>query len=184
MVYQLPISTDKNGKFISFSSGQTLLEITIALAMGIMLVVGFVSAMNVGLASSTYASEKTKAIQYAEEGIEKLKNYRDEQGWSVISPRLVSCNPSGTVCDDTGGATAAKFFNPCKYNNLSYYTCDSSWPYNYQNDPPPPFERTYQATQLAPDKFVVKVTVSWPTRSGPSTVELFTVLTDWKYGTN
>lgn len=65
-------------KIQNSQSGQTLIELLAALAIGILLITGFVSLGVTALRNSTSSSDQVTATKYAQEGIEAMITIRDQ----------------------------------------------------------------------------------------------------------
>ncbi len=66
-----------------FNSGQSLLEVVIAFAIVAIILVALVSASSVAVRNSTFASNKSIANKYVNEGLEAVRSIRDKD-WAVI----------------------------------------------------------------------------------------------------
>lgn len=146
--------------------GFTLVETLVAITVLLMAVTGAYTAAQTGLSSAIYSRDEVVAAYLAQEGIEQIRNMRDENGISgrswltgiaaqssdacyfgstctvdAIANALYSCG--GTVCppvreDATNG----------------FYGYDASWTAT-------PFVRTITLTEINPDEVQVVSTVTW-----------------------
>lgn len=68
------------------NSGQTIVEAVVAMAIITLLVTGLVIGTTVSLKSSSYARLRSKAVKYAQEGMEKVRNDRNTN-WSTFQAK-------------------------------------------------------------------------------------------------
>lgn len=66
------------------NSGQSLVEVLVAITMGVMLLSALVIATTKSIKSSRFARDKSQATHLAKQRIEELRNIRDEQGWGAL----------------------------------------------------------------------------------------------------
>lgn len=81
-------------KRISYSSGQTLIEVLVALTASVVIIAAIVSASLNALTNSDFARDQNIATQYTQAGIEMVRNMRN-QDISSINPTNL---PSDTYC--------------------------------------------------------------------------------------
>ena len=62
--------------------GQSLLEVMVALAVSTLVLTSLVSAVVVSVRNARFAKNQSLATKYAQEGIEKVRIYRDQNAWS------------------------------------------------------------------------------------------------------
>lgn len=77
-------------------SGLSLLEVIISLAVSIILISGFVSAVTISIRNSQFAKNQTLATKFAQEAMEKIRGYRDQNTWATFTSGCTGYNP-GTV---------------------------------------------------------------------------------------
>lgn len=65
-------------------SGQSLVEMIMAVGLVAIVLVGLISAITFSLTNSQYARNKTLATKFAQEGIEWARNQRDSLNWNVF----------------------------------------------------------------------------------------------------
>lgn len=99
------------------SAGQSLLEVIIATGMIILIVGGLVSAVISAMRNAQFAQNQSLATKYANEGLEKIRAYRDQSvdwvtftaGCNGYDPVAVPTPFTRTVsCTDTSQADANK----------------------------------------------------------------------------
>ncbi len=66
------------------NSGQSLVEVLIALAMTVLLLTALVIATTQSIKNSRFARTQAQATHLAQIEVEKLRNIRDEQGWKAF----------------------------------------------------------------------------------------------------
>jgi len=78
--------------------GQSLLETMVALAVSTLALTALVSAVVVSVRNAQFAKNQSLATKYAQEGIEKVRIYRDQNDWSDF----VATGATGPNCGDEG----------------------------------------------------------------------------------
>ncbi len=66
------------------TSGQTLVEVVVAIGVVVLLVTGLIVSTSVSLKASQYGKMRSLSTQYAQEAIEATRNLKDS-GWSTFS---------------------------------------------------------------------------------------------------
>ena len=134
--------------------GQSLFEVVVAIAMISLITVAIVGLATVSVRNSSFSEEKTSANFYAQEAVEWLRRYRDEQGWFDFSQK------GGTWCFPTVAT------NDTWEDNSEEGTCNNSTPGDHINNTV--FLRevtlTVNTGDLA-DTIDVDVDVSWGTHN-------------------
>jgi prepilin-type N-terminal cleavage/methylation domain-containing protein len=149
--------------------GFTLVETLVAISILIVAVTGAYSAAQTGLSSATFSKDEVISFYLAQEGVEQIRNMRDENGLS--SPQRnwltnISSNSSdpcyfGKACTvDLISQTVI----PCPSVNAcpvvrqdpvnGYYGYDPSWNLTA-------FTRSIVLTSIGQDEISVLVTVTW-----------------------
>ena len=79
------------------SQGQTIIEVVIALAVGILLLTGITVAVTTSLNNAHYSKEQNQASQLAQEGIDAMRSIRDSSYTTFIgySPSTQYCLNDG-----------------------------------------------------------------------------------------
>lgn len=77
-------------------NGISLLEVIIAMAVSIVLIAGLVFSVTASLRNSQFAKNQTLATKFAQEGLEKIRGYRDQNTWATF------ISPSGCVAYNPG----------------------------------------------------------------------------------
>mgnify|MGYP000887159775 CR=1 FL=1 len=142
-------------------SGQTLLELVIALGVVAVVITALVSAVTASLRYSQATRFRSRAVKFAQEGVELTRKVRDEQPWSTFFAYTGGdgrwcLDASGVWTDDDGNGTC-----PLAAGDNFWRSVHFSW-------------------DDTEDIMIVTVRVSWGDRSTPSTVELVTHFTEWK----
>jgi Tfp pilus assembly protein PilV len=73
-----------------FNEGQSLLEIVLVIGIASVVLVGLTKATTVSLRNAQFAKNKTLATKYAQETMEKIRAYRDQNDWNTFK----GCSPS------------------------------------------------------------------------------------------
>jgi Tfp pilus assembly protein PilX len=71
-------------KKASQDKGQSLVEVIMALAVALLVVVALVRATVTSIRNARFAKDKALATKYAQEGIEAVRAYRDGVDWSTF----------------------------------------------------------------------------------------------------
>ena len=147
-------------------SGQTLVEILVAIAMVVLVLVAVVGRSVDSVRNSIFSRNEILATRFAQEGIEWDRSQRDRLGWNAFVAALDS-NPvtycvldlSQKIEDLTSGACTGTISGTVFTREVSL---------NYQDEPNP-----------NGDFVDVTVTVSWTDRIGDHTSNLGTRLSQW-----
>lgn len=65
--------------------GQSLLEVIVALAVVLLVVIALVRAVVTAVRSSDFAKKSAQASSFAQEGMEKVRSYRDQNNWTTFT---------------------------------------------------------------------------------------------------
>lgn len=157
-------------------SGETLLELTMAAGLAVLVISALTITTIIGLRNSQLSQNQTQATKLAQEGIEKVRSLRSR---------------NQSVCLDLGSPmpwdsvfTASDFTN--KEFKLNGANCsDPSGNYLVTSAAPDlspttslPFTRRLYLTKTGSKQINVTSTVSWRDYSGPHQTELITVLSN------
>ena len=143
----------------SLESGQTLLELVIAIGVVAIVITALVAAVTSSLRYSQATRLRSRGVKYAQEGLELARKLRDISTWDVFQEYAVG---GGAWCLDESGVWSVDASGgacPLSASNNFWRAVHFVW-----NDP----------------TMDVTVTVSWGERNVPSTVELKTYFTHWK----
>ena len=77
-------------------SGQSLLEVVIALAVALLVVIALVRLSVTSIRNATFAKNRALATRFAQEWIEETRQVRDEEGGEFFDAQ------SANDCDDIG----------------------------------------------------------------------------------
>jgi prepilin-type N-terminal cleavage/methylation domain-containing protein len=170
------------------NGGFTLLEVIVALGIFSLGLSALMSVLAQGISSTDYAKNKIIASYLAEEGIEYIRNIRDD--YVLYSPSgtgwgLFTSNGLLAPCQTTNGC----YFNPdnlyslpssMAMTNITFTSCSSpacpnsvllydsnTGKYNYTSGNNSGFTRFIQMTIISSDEVKIFSTVSW-TQSGIS----------------
>ncbi len=145
----------------NFASGQTLLELVIALGVVAVVITALVSAVTASLRYSQVTRYRSRAVKFAQEGVELTRKIRDEQSWSTFFAYTGGdgrwcLDANGVWTDDDGNGTC-----PIASGDEFWRSVHFSW-------------------DGTDETMIVTVRVSWGDRGVPSTIELTTYFTQWK----
>lgn len=130
-------------------NGQSLLEAIVALAVAMLVILALVWVTTISIRNADYAKKQTQAANYAQEGMEKVRAYRDQHPWDTFT--------SG--CESPEGLTPL----PSPFvREIACHLKDSTDNCSFAND-------TCQ----------VSLTVSWTDSSGTHKSELISYFTKW-----
>lgn len=66
-------------------NGQSLLEAIVALAVAMLVILALVWVTTVSIRNADFAKKQSQAASYAQEGMEKVRAYRDQNNWIVFT---------------------------------------------------------------------------------------------------
>ncbi len=142
-----------------YTSGQTLLELVLALGVIAVVLTGLVSAVTASLRYSQSSQLRSRGVKYAQEGLELARKLRDSSAWDTFQ----AYSGSGTMdwCLSESGVWTASTGDGCPIVSGSTF-----W-------------RTVTFTWTDPLMDVTSA-VSWADRAAPSTVSFRTYFSQWK----
>lgn len=73
--------------------GQSLIEVVGALAIALIVILALVRVTVTSMRNANFAKNQALATQYAQEGMEKIRAYRDQNDWSTF---VANCNTTLT----------------------------------------------------------------------------------------
>ena len=138
------------------SSGQTLVEVVVAIGVVVLLVTGLIVATSVTLKASQYGKMRSLGTQYAQEAIEAARNLRDS-GWSTF----LLYGGTSQCLDKTGNWTPMSV--SCPYDIDSIYSRTVMYTWDALNS-----------------RMNVDVAVTWVDGAKTYSSTLSTYLTQWK----
>lgn len=166
--------------------GFTIIEATIAIFILTIGVGGVFALITRTISTGTDVKTRLEAAYLAQEGIEIVRNFRDE---NFLAIRKGQCNPVEnpdcwkkgsvdlTVCAPNVGCEAdyddASFSSP--YGSGRFLSIDSNGFYSYNSGAASGYKRkiTIDAPQADKDKLIVDVEVSWSKGSVKASTELY-----------
>ncbi len=94
-------------------NGQSLLEAIVALAVAMLVILALVWVTTVSIRNADFAKKQSQAVAYAQEGMEKVRAYRDQNNWDTFTtncgnasqmgfPALSSPFTRSVSCEDAG----------------------------------------------------------------------------------
>lgn len=156
-------------KHISTKRGFTLIETLIAISILVLAVTGAFAAAQNGLSSASFSKDQIVAFYLAEEGVEEVRNLRDQNGlastgWlnGIAASPTDPCYFGNACMIDAVANTISRCDNgSCpvlKQDPVDgFFGYDSSW----NNSP---FSREIRVTKITPSnnhEVAVTVTVTW-----------------------
>lgn len=155
--------------FRRFQSGQSMVEMVVAVGMVSLVLVAIVSGIALSIRNSRYSKNKALATRYAQEALEKFRNYRDEVGWSPFVSEVIGGGTQAIYCLDDLPATIGLI-------GEAMGTCSSEKITNTSGATE--FSREAQA-EMVNGSVEVTVLVEWTEGSKTHNVELVSRLNDW-----
>lgn len=143
----------------TFSSGQTLLELVLALGVIAVVLTGLVSAVTSSLRYSQSSQLRSRGVKYAQEGLELARKLRDSNTWDIFA--AYSGSGSSSWCLSESGVWSPNGGSGCPIASGSTF-----W-------------RTVTFTWNDPIMDVVSE-VSWADRLASSTVSFRTYFSQWR----
>ncbi len=97
-------------------NGQSLIEVVVTMAIAVLIITGLVFTAGEAIKNAQFSKSQALATKYAEEGLEKIRAFRDQSTWDNFKTSCSTYNP-GTVplpftrtvnCLDEGDAEKRK----------------------------------------------------------------------------
>lgn len=152
----------------SKTGGFTIIESLVAIAILVVAVIGATSAVQTGISSYIFSKDQITAFYLAQEGLEQLRNIRDEnhlkdQNW-LAGIAQNSSDPCyfGGACTvspvETSLTIHCSAVGSCPYlredSGTGFFGYDSSWPLTK-------FKREIVLSSVNANEISAKVTVTW-----------------------
>lgn len=128
---------NKNNINLCTNSGQSLMEVIIALAVTAIILTGIVSLTSKSVSTSTYSKNKSQANRHASEAMEYVRTQKEQLGWTDFKTLITTPDPDvwcmktleftmSGVCpaDDTGKITGTIFQRTLEVKNVLSKTMD------------------------------------------------------------
>lgn len=179
---------------LNSEQGQSLIEVIVAAAVGILVVTALTFATIFSLRNASFAKNSAQATKLAQEGIERVRAGRDRNECitGLTNVNSWNGNSSDTSCVGTGSiwtyqinSACSNQLNPNCYFNiadtgvLNYFINGSSFPVNGSQLIPPNFKRVVilsdDSTSYTTQKKVT-VIVTWTDFAGDHESKLTTIL--------
>jgi len=133
--------------------GQSLIEVLAALGVVVLVILALVTVTTISIRNATFAKNQSLATSYAQEAIEKIREYRDQNSWGDF---VANCN----------NKTAMGLPDPSSPFVLPDPTCN--------------IPETANPCVETDKRCEIKVTVSWDDAKGTHRVVLTTYLAEWQ----
>jgi len=176
-------------------SGFTLLEVIVAIFILTVGVGGSFVLIQQTLSASLMAQSRLIAAYLAQEGIEVVRNIRDnnwlEQRESLQVPPLPLWNDGLDGCqfpncceadyetDTPLSYPSLSTFTECNFDDLSYLNIDSKGFYGYSGDTQTRFKRKIFIEWIDDSKIKISVVVEWKERNKAHQIEVVEHITNW-----
>ncbi|MCX6757404.1 MAG: prepilin-type N-terminal cleavage/methylation domain-containing protein [Candidatus Nomurabacteria bacterium] len=185
----------KNNKihFLKNSKGFTLVEVLVAISIFTFSVLALLVILSQGISSTNSAKQKIIGTYLAQEGIEYVRNARDNYmlfsingTWSdFTSTKIIPCFLiDGCSFDDTITTPSLVVFSPCVSSGSAENQCElyvnSNGKYHYINngDSDSGFNRSITAV-INGDELTITSKVTWLQGSGAQSVSFTENLFNW-----
>jgi hypothetical protein len=152
------------------NSGQSLFEVIIALGVCALVLVGAISLSTSSVRNSSFARNNAQATKYAQEGVEWLREERDE-GWDEFRQNHTRTN-LGSL---SWNATSCDIANTIFCRRIVSYTCQF-----FQAGPPPVGPVARNCGDATTNLIDVTIEVTWTDGQGDHNVRSATTLSRWK----
>lgn len=140
--------------------GQSLIEVLIALGIGVLVIVALVQSLVTSIKNSQFAKNQNLATRYSQDAVENIRSKRDNLGWST----MFSTYNNKTYCIGTGINSWTVKSGSCPVLTDTIFTREAKF-----SDPGSSLE-----------KLLVEVTTSWTDSSGTHSSKQKTFLTKWE----
>lgn len=172
--------------------GFTLVETLVAIGILVLAVMGTFSAAQMGITTSTYSKNQVIAFYLAQDGVEFIRNLRDNNGlqgqpWltgissnssdpcyfgniCIVDPTAISPNPTIIKC--SGGNGSCPFLKQ-----------DSNGIYGYVSGEDTIFKREIQLTRINDNEISILVSVIWKKGLVDRTFRIRENIFDWQTST-
>lgn len=177
-------------------SGFTLLEVIVAIFILTVGVGGSFVLIQQTLSASLMVRSRLIAAYLAQEGIEIVRNIRDnnwlEQRESFETPPeplwndgLDNCLPPTNCCEADCKTDMPPSKTPltpvvgCSFNNLRYLNIDNNGFYSYSGGAQTKFKRKISIEQVEDNKIKVVVIVQWKEKNKTHQIEVVEHITNW-----
>lgn len=175
--------TQKNSK-----KGFTLIETLIAIAIFTMSILALMSVLGSGIADTNYAKQKMIASYLAEEGIESVRNVRDNyllygtgSNWVDFKSKISPCRQgqgNGCGINNSLDTTEDRFIFKCSdVSRCNLYLNNGDYNVVAGNDSG--FVREIWMENLSDNEIKIYSTVSWNQGSGSYNITLSENLYNW-----
>lgn len=152
--------------FSKRQKGFTLVETLVAITILLVAITGAYSAAQTGLSGATYSRDQVVAIYLAQEGVEQIRNMRDENGIAGRNWLTGIAQNNGDPCYFGSSCTVDTVANTlasCGSGTCPTVRTDTTNGF-YGSNPawtPTPFTRSITLTQISSDEVQIVVTISW-----------------------
>lgn len=156
-------------------AGQSLIEVIVAMTVGILVVTALTFATIFSLRNASFAKNSAQATKFAQEGIERVRTLRDRDG--AVS-YIISASESTTKFSDLWPISFS-----CPSNCYFYFfpagpsgVLTGGNNVTFESVPLTNFKRQFQIEGAAVDQKKFTVIVQWTDFAGPHESKLTTIL--------
>lgn len=164
--------------FKQYSKGFTLVETLVAISILSLVTTATLTAVQTALKSTSMTKDKIAAFYLAQEGMEFIKNIRDENTLNILNGSSINwlAGLSGAAADPCFFGKVCRIDSPAKtimYCGMSLNTCPNlnqnttTKIYSYTSGAgwvTSNFKREVQFQQISADEVVALMTISWSNR--------------------
>jgi len=188
---------EMNLKFIDNNmfhrKGFTLIEVILAISVLTIAVGGSFALIQQTLISAVLNQSELVASYLTQEGIEIVRNIRDNNWLEQRTVPGTSWDDGLTVCQNPNccegdyktdippNLSSLVSFSNCDYNNLRYLNIDENGFYGYSGTTPTKFKRKINVTKTDANTLEVSVDVQWQERGRAHSIKAQDYLYNW-YG--
>lgn len=154
------------------TKGQTFIEMTVVISVGILVVSGLVFATISSLRNANFAKNQAQVTKLAQEGIERVRGIRDQDG-------TVNFSYNGNTTNNFSDLYSVKMSDTCNPCEFNINTTKTGLNYNTPKEVIGDFTRVIAIsddTNFETEKNVA-VTVTWESPAGSHKSKLETILT-------
>ena len=183
-----------NKKEKKSSSGFTIIEVLVALAIFSLSVIGMLVTLSSGIVNTDIVKKKITATYLAQEGVEAVRNIRDDymiftqtngtNGWADFTTMVnTNCNTSGCGIDygyfPNDPLNGLKACSNIMYCELFIHTIGGGYGTQFTGDISSGFTRVITTTNPNANEIVVTSTVTWTQGGQLRTVSFDEYLFNW-----
>lgn len=159
---------NKGGPALSKVEGFTIIESLVAITILVAVVTGASSAVQTGISSYIFSKDQVVAFYLAQEGIEHIRNTRDQNGLTGVNWLESVASDSGEPCYFGNSCTIDATTNELSRCSAGPESCPvlrqdpETGLFGYDSDwEPTQFRRSVTLTSISEDEVSILVEVDW-----------------------